>query len=519
MYVLGGTHTMNDWMFDFRTAWSKAKKDYPATIQIVNSLNGVNLTYDRSSPDFPSYRVDNTIDVSNPAGLAFRQADSNQVPRVEDEYSYDANVKREFAQGAFPWTLKLGVRLTQKDASQAQPLTVRYTGLTGVSAAGLIEYHDTPGFLSEANGNARLLGFYPDWKKYRNLFNNPGNLTQSAAAVLFTNQTKANADFESTEDILGGYAQASATFGSLETLAGIRWEQTETSSRANRVVTSNNQVVSVTPVNASNRYDNILPGIHAQHRALEGRLITRAAVTKALSRPPPGDQISSVQENAQLNQRIIGNPNLEPAESLNYDFSVEYYLPPLGVVSGSLFRKDVEKFVFASSVIAPDGVDERSRTNGEGGEITGLEFVWSQQLKFLPGALSNLSVDLNYTWLDSEGVYPGRTDDLTFVNAPDYIANAILSYASGPFSARVSYNQMPDRLESVGARAALDSYNAASETWDLALKYSLRSNYTLFLNVKNLTDEPTVQFQGSRSNPTSVTYYGAQYNFGVRFRF
>jgi len=37
--------------------------------------------------------------------------------------------------------------------------------------------------------------------------------------------------------------------------------------------------------------------------------------------------------------------------------------------------------------------------------------------------------------------------------------------------------------------------------------------------VKNLGDEPTVQFQGNRSNPTSVVYYGSQYNGGVPFRF
>jgi len=37
--------------------------------------------------------------------------------------------------------------------------------------------------------------------------------------------------------------------------------------------------------------------------------------------------------------------------------------------------------------------------------------------------------------------------------------------------------------------------------------------------VKNLTDTPTVQFQGDRRNPTSVTYYGTQYNFGVQYKF
>jgi len=520
MFVVGGTHELGEWNFDARIAYSKAKKDYPATIQIVNSFNGVNLTYDRSASDFPAFTVDNGVNVNNPAGLAFRQAQSTQVPRVEDEWSYDANVRREFTRSALPWTLNAGVRLTLKDAAQAQPGTIRYTGLTGIPAGDLVEFHDTPGFMDAANGRAQLLGFYPDWKKYRYLFNNqPASLTQTAAARLFSAETRANADFEISEDILGAYVQAAADLGALRVLAGLRGERTETNSRANEVVIAGGQVASVTPVRDGNRYDNVLPGLHLRHRAFNGRLITRAAVTKALSRPPPGDLIPSKQENAQINQRIIGNPDLEPAESLNYDLGVEYYLPPLGVISAGLFHKDIEKFVFSSSRIASDGVDERSRTNGDGGKVTGLEFVWSQQLAFLPDPLTGFAVDLNYTRLDSEGKYPRRNDKLSFVNSPDYIFNAILSYSRGPLNVRMSYNQMPDRLESVGSRPALDRFNGASQIWDLAAKYTLARNYTLFFNVKNLTDEPTIQFQGRRGNPTSVVYYGSQFNGGVQFRF
>ncbi|MCL6250824.1 TonB-dependent receptor [Altererythrobacter sp. KTW20L] len=268
-----------------------------------------------------------------------------------------------------------------------------------------------------------------------------------------------------------------------------------------------------------NSYTNFLPGIQARYSAANDRLIFRASITEAISRPPPGDLVPARQENAQLNQRIIGNPALRPASSWNYDASVEYFMPPLGLISAGVFHKDISDFVFSSSRITADGVDERTRQNGEGGSVTGIEIGWVQQFPSLPGLLSGLGVEANYTYLDSEGVYPNRTDALPLVNSPEHILNGVVSYVQGPLSVRVSYNYLSERIESVGARAALDVYNEHSDVWDLVIQFRVWGDNSLFLNVKNLTDEPTVQYVGNRGNPTLVTYYGRQFNFGLNFAF
>jgi TonB-dependent receptor len=519
MYIVGGENQLGDWTADYRTAWSQAEKGYPETIQIVNSFNGVNLTYDTSQRDFPAFQITNGVDINNPANLAFRQVQVTQVPRVEDEWSYDANLAKDFfGAGGSQWNLKFGARITTKDAAQAQPATNRFATLTGNTAAQLLEYHSTPGFMGEAAGHQRLLGFYPDWQRYQALIDQGTGLTRNAGDNLFVAQTIPSAEFDISEDIYGAYSQLTVDFDRLQVLLGLRWEETEINSRANRVVSNATQVLAVTPVNASSSYSELLPGLHLRYSAGEN-LQFRGAITKALSRPPPADLIPSVQENAQLNQRIIGNPDLKPAESVNLDVSAEYYFSAAGVLSAALFHKDIENFVFSSSRFAADGVDERTRANGDGGKLLGLELVWNQQFTALPAPFDGLGVEANYTWLDSEGKYPGRTDELTFVNAPDYIFNGILSYARGALDLRLSYNQMPDRLESVGGRQALDRYNAASDIVDFALRYDLKENYRLFLNVKNLTDEPVVAFQGTREAPVAVTYFGTQYNFGVQYQF
>ncbi len=522
MHILGGENMIRDWTVDYRVAWSKAKKDYPETIQIIKSFNGVDLTYNRRVPDFPEFQITNNVNVNDPNGLAFRQLQVTQVPRVEDEWSWDANLSRDFiANNGTMWTFKTGARITTKDASQAQPDTIRFTGLAGIPTVSLLEHREVPsGFMSASGGRAQLLGFYPDWRQYDSLVTRGDpSLTQNQAARLFSDSTRANADFDISEDIYGLYSQVTVDFEKLQILGGVRWERTETESRANRVVTDGTQVTGVEPVIGSGSYNKLLPGLHFRYTATE-QLLFRAAITKALSRPPPGDLIASVQENAQLNQRIIGNPNLLPAESVNLDFSAEYYYSAAGVLSAAVFHKDIKNFVFNETRIASDGVDERTRVNGDGGDVLGLELVWNQQFTSLPAPFDGLGIEANYTRLDSKGRYPGRlNDDLSFINSPDYIFNGILSYARGPLDIRILYNKLPDRLESVGGRAALDRYNAGVAVWDMAVRYDFMDNYRFFLNIKNLTDEPTVTYIGNRDNPTLVTYFGTQYNFGFQYNF
>lgn len=527
MYNAGFEHRGYDWLVDGQIAYSRAKKDYPVTLQLVNSFNQVDLTYDRSQPDFPSFEITNGVDVTDPNTIAFRQYQTNQVPRLEEEYTFDVNAAREFIGPFFNMTFKTGARATLKEAGQSQPDTIRYTGLDGIDATELLEFYQNPDFMSPSGGRAQLGTLFPDWRAYLALHeSDDGRLTQNEAAQFYTASTIANADFDISEDIYATYAMSTFDFDPTDyydyfsILVGARFESTHLSSQANEVISDGNDISAINRVSGNSSYNNFLPSIHARYALPNSSLVLRSSISKAISRPPPGDLIPSVQENSQLNQRVVGNPNLRPAESINYDISAEYYMPPLGVISAALFYKDIDNFVFSTSRIANDGVDERTRVNGEGGSVTGAEFVWQQQLTFLPGALSGFGVEANYTWLDTKGVYPGRESErLELVNSPRYIANAVLSYAAGPASARLSVNRLPDRIAAIGNQEALDRYIEGSTVWDLAMQYELGRNHNLFFNVKNLTNEPTREFIGDSSNPTSVIYYGRQFNLGINLSF
>ena len=42
---------------------------------------------------------------------------------------------------------------------------------------------------------------------------------------------------------------------------------------------------------------------------------------------------------------VRGNPDLEPTTSMNFDLMYENYFENIGIVSGGVFYKDIDKFI------------------------------------------------------------------------------------------------------------------------------------------------------------------------------
>jgi len=525
MYIAGGEHRTREWSVDYRGSYSRAVKTYPATYQITTGFNGVTLATDRTDPNFPTYSITNGANLSDPSRMVLRNMQTTQAPREEDELVGEFNVGRAFA-GFGPFLiLKAGARYSAKDASQAQPEYARFTS-GGVAPGSLIESYTNDRFFLEANGRAGLLPIIPDHVRWYETLRSQSQLFTRVEP--FSSQGVAASEFQIAERITSTYGMATTDLGPVRLIGGVRLERTANDATANEIRTERvggrEQVTAVTPRTSTSSYLNVLPGLHARLEATPG-LIVRSSWTNTISRPAPGDLIPSMQVNAQLTQPavIIGNPDLKPAESMNLDASAEYYLPALGFLSAAVYHKRIDDFVFNERTRLNSGpfagFDEVRRVNGDGGRVSGLELAYVQQLTFLPGALSGFALEGNVSFVDSEGVYPGReAESLPLAGPAKRTANAILSYTVAGFNGRISLLDRTDRLGSVGARAALDRYNAADRMLDFASSYRLpgRTGSTLFFNVHNLLNTPTVEYQGNAANPTSTTYYGRQVNFGVR---
>lgn len=526
MYIVGGTAQFGSWNTDVRASHSRADKTYPATMQITTRVSNVAMTSDMSEPRFPNFTVTNGVDLTNKSLQRLVNVDQTQAPRKEDETTVDLSARRTFSLNGLPFALKFGARNSSKHSSQSQPIYARYT-LSAANSASitptLARDVATPDFMPASNGRSRLLPFFPDYDRWLQAVQSGGG--PFLVSEPFTTQGRANSNFGIDESITAAFAMGTLDIGTVRLIGGARFEHTANSGRANLVRTATvNGVTTVTGVveqNSSASYDNVLPSLHLRYQPLVP-LVLRASFTTGMSRPAPGDLIPSAQVNAQLNPPtvVVGNPDLKPATAKNWDASAEYALGELGAMSVSLFRKDIESFVFSQRTRLTTGdfagYDEQRRVNSEGGNSEGIELAWVQRFNMLPGLLSGLGIESNYSVIRSEARYPGRSESLPLTGPAREVLNLIGFYNLRGFELRASYVQRSARLSAVGASLAQDRYFAPDKLVDLTFGYGMPRFGSIFLNVRNAGNAPTVEYVGDRSHPVSTTYYGRQINFGIR---
>ena len=247
------------------------------------------------------------------------------------------------------------------------------------------------------------------------------------------------------------------------------------------------------PVTATNTYYDWLPSTNIVYEPAQGMLV-RFAVAKVMSRP----QLSSLTPGTTsfpsftggLNSAgaapsvTIGNPFLNPFRATNYDLSFEKYFGKAGLVSVTLFKKDIASFpqqiageAPLSAILPPDiynavvanftnvafrdyvqrggTFNVRQFQDAPGGEIKGVEVNVQSNFFFLPAPLDRFGIVANYTHIDSTLNYltgtsvaatqagAGGTAANTFAEGPFLNTspdafNATLYYEDQAFSARVS---------------------------------------------------------------------------------
>src|SRR5690606_20733328 len=153
--------------------------------------------------------------------------------------------------------------------------------------------------------------------------------------------------YTATEDIYSLYGMGTAQFGKLQAIGGLRFEKTE--------VNYTYRPTAASTKDGASSYDNLCPAVMLNYRFTRD-LVLRAAWTNTLTRPDYGDMIpyeSSLDpegvadlEPGALISVFRGNPNLKAQKSMNWDLSLEWYYQPTGMVSATLFRKDISDFIY-----------------------------------------------------------------------------------------------------------------------------------------------------------------------------
>lgn len=169
---------------------------------------------------------------------------------------------------------------------------------------------------------------------------------------------------------------------------------------------------------------------------------------------------------------VSGNPNLKPISADQFDLGAEYYFSKTGSLTGGIFYKQFYDYIQDSTsnlTVTNNGVTRdilvRGPSNGDGAKIEGAEVSFHTFFDMLPGALSGLGIDANYTYVHNSGI---KTSAL------------ISETAAGSAGGGVSYDASavkPDRLEGVSTHSfnviGLYEYDKVS----FRLAYNWRSKY------------------------------------------
>ena len=520
VYVAGGEDHFGRVVLDYRASYSRASytqtKNYGADFSIPTEIP---FSYDNSANngDFPRLTAAAAV-VDDPAQYGPITAVGNSTEHdVDQEYAYAANLRFPVKLFSDADNIKIGgeVRLRQKSTAPHS-------------------FTDTISPLSLAQTSTRAItDFYGRYANGPNV-----NIDALRAAAQAGAQTEDPTDiagaFTAREDIYAGYAQYQAEIGKLGVLAGVRVEATRAFYGA---YSDDNIDERLEPVSREEDYTNAFPTVQLRYQ-VDPDVLIRATFSTGIGRPGFLQNTAGTTSNFDPVSPAItqGNPALKPTTGDNFDLSLEYYLPKGGILQLGAFDKEFQNYIvtlkqkrlytgsdalFQGLVVEYDTFANRSSAHARG-----LEAAYHQQFLWLPDVWSGFGIEANATWVDSRiqeydaatsptghaeyGLLPG-TSRLTWNAAGFYEAHGI--------QLRLAAEYVSKELFKLGGTKAADTIQDSRLTLDLTSSYQVTPNWALYLNVKNLTDEPLRFYVNNASFPIQREFYGQTYEAGVRAKF
>ncbi|WP_022972149.1 TonB-dependent receptor [Xanthomonas maliensis] len=291
---------------------------------------------------------------------------------------------------------------------------------------------------------------------------------------------------------------------------------------------------SITPLSVERTYNDVLPSFNLRAHLSE-TLQARFAYSQLIARPNFDQMSTNVTLGAsnQLNpitgrpSGSSGNPLLRPITSDNYDATLEWYFAPAGSLTAGVFYKKVNGFLASGTVVRNyngQDYDISTSLNTGNGTIRGAEFAYQQFYDFLPGWLSGLGFQFNYTYVDSSVSNPFATagsDIPTTVpleKLSKHSYNAVALYEKGRFTGRLAWSWRGAYLDTTQGSGAngIPQYQKPYASLDASLNVNLNDHVALSFDAVNLNNRMNEIYIGTPSAPLRYELNDRRYGVSVR---
>ncbi|HAE28606.1 MULTISPECIES: TonB-dependent receptor [Hyphomonas] len=526
-YAVGGQTFAGNWAFDYEISYAYAEENdsnnHDVTFRSDDMEGSGILLWDNSNPKKPVFSGPGFDFLLDPANYEMDSYEREFTINEDTEWSYKFDVTNDTVLGDTPVTWKFGMKLRDREKVRDENL--------------MIYERDDVLLTDYITDNARISG----WRMGNPMFQWPsGELTKSLRNDFTadeldedgSNFDSLSADYTIKEKILAGYGMGTFQMQNLTAVVGARIEATDVSSTGNIFFEEDD------PANVGQRkydddYAHFLPSLNLKY-AFADNLIGRAAYYSSIVRPAFGEMRPTFALNNDRDEAEMGNPDLDPYEAANIDASIEYYPTKLSVISAGVFYKEIRNAIFPVTYDIADvpgsidlsfldantlaGLEEVSTyINAGKATVKGVEFNYVQGLDFLGGAFEGFLVSANLTLADSEATLPdGR--EVPLLKQNDTVWNVSLGYDKGPWDLRVSANYRGDYVDELFGEN-LDRYTGDHMRVEASAKYELNDHLQVYLEGKNLTDEPEFYYHGNESRLSQYDEFGWSAVFGVRLTY
>jgi len=507
--TLGGEYRFGRSTLSGSVGYGEAEQDTPFDNEwSFESSDPFPATYDTSNF---FWRVDGGEPFLDAAGYEFNEVARSRQLVEEELFAAQLDFNHEMDFGSIPGFWKAGAKFSSRDKDSDAEGDV-YDGFDGDLTLDAVARPGPRDFLGSVRSYYEF-GPRVDYPVTEGVFFGQGALFERSE--LDSLEESLAADYSASEDIAAGYVMGGIESGPWSAVGGVRVERTKAEYSAFDLVFDDGDLVpeDVTLRKGENEYTNYLPSLHLQFLARED-LIVRGAWTNTIGRPAYESlvplrefEIDPDDDGGFEGSVAEGNPELDPLESMNFDVSVEWYPRPAGLVSLAVFHKEIDNPIYTEVTELEDTEYEgrffselsisRPR-NASDGEITGVEINLQQQFTTLPAPFDGFGAAANYTWTDSEATIFGRDKTVPFFLQSEHVANLALFYEKFGFEGRIALAYRSEYLDEVAGEAGQDIYVDSRSQLDLKLAYSVSDAWRLFVEFRNLTDEPWRYLNGNK---------------------